>query len=231
MPPVFLQDLTNGTFSNSEQQDLFFVKHLVGQWSQTFEEECNLKLFGQRNGGRYVEHNLDGLLRGDYATRMTGHAAASRTRSARPTKSARWRTFRRFRRATNCLFKARRSRLGSQPITGRHRCGTRGNRQWSVGRLRLRLNFARAIRAKRLLAMRLFSTRSPTLGAVPRNHRARSVQRNLVRRHPRAGRSRQRPGDRTHQGWHAPLDRGRSRAWPSKSTFPTQRMAATWPFH
>jgi phage portal protein BeeE len=29
MPPVFLQDLTNGTFSNSEQQDLFFVKHLV----------------------------------------------------------------------------------------------------------------------------------------------------------------------------------------------------------
>jgi HK97 family phage portal protein len=76
MPPVFLQDLTNGTFSNSEQQDLFFVKHLVGQWSQAFEEECNLKLFGQRNGGRYVEHNLDGLLRGDYAARMTGHAAA-----------------------------------------------------------------------------------------------------------------------------------------------------------
>jgi HK97 family phage portal protein len=76
MPPVFLQDLTNGTFSNSEQQDLFFVKHLVGQWAQTFEEECNLKLFGQRNGGRYVEHNLDGLLRGDYAARMTGHAQA-----------------------------------------------------------------------------------------------------------------------------------------------------------
>jgi HK97 family phage portal protein len=76
MPPVFLQDLTNGTFSNSEQQDLFFVKHLVGQWAQTFEEECNLKLFGQRNGGRYVEHNLDGLLRGDYAARMTGHSAA-----------------------------------------------------------------------------------------------------------------------------------------------------------
>ena len=76
MPPVFLQDLTNGTFSNSEQQDLFFVKHLVGQWTQTFEEECNLKLFGQRNGGRYVEHNLDGLLRGDYQTRMQGHAQA-----------------------------------------------------------------------------------------------------------------------------------------------------------
>jgi HK97 family phage portal protein len=75
MPPVFLQDLTNGTFSNSEQQDLFFVKHLVGQWAQALEEEMNLKLFGQRNGGRYVEHNLDGLLRGDFKARADAVAA------------------------------------------------------------------------------------------------------------------------------------------------------------
>jgi HK97 family phage portal protein len=75
IPPTFLQDLTNGTFSNTEQQDLFFVKHLVGQWAQAFEEECNLKLFGQRNGGRYVEHNLDGLLRGDFKTRADAVAA------------------------------------------------------------------------------------------------------------------------------------------------------------
>src|ERR1700758_1736895 len=60
IPPVFLQDLTNGTFSNTEQQDLFFVKLLVGQWAQALEEEMNLKLFGQRNGGRYGEHNLGG---------------------------------------------------------------------------------------------------------------------------------------------------------------------------
>jgi phage portal protein BeeE len=39
LPPVFLQDLTNGTFSNTEQQDLFFVKHLVGQWAQNLEQE------------------------------------------------------------------------------------------------------------------------------------------------------------------------------------------------
>lgn len=75
IPPVFLQDLSNGTFSNTEQQDLFFVKHLVGQWADAFEEELNLKLFGQRNGGRYVEHNLDGLLRGDFVARMTALAA------------------------------------------------------------------------------------------------------------------------------------------------------------
>lgn len=72
IPPVFLQDLTHGTFSNSEQQDLHLVKHLIAQWVQAFEEELNLKLFGQRNGGRYVEHNLDGLMRGDFITRMNG---------------------------------------------------------------------------------------------------------------------------------------------------------------
>jgi HK97 family phage portal protein len=82
LPPVFLQDLTHGTFSNTEQQDLFFVKHLVGQWAEALEQELNLKLFGQRNGGRYVEHNLDGLLRGDFKTRMDGLAtSASRTPS------------------------------------------------------------------------------------------------------------------------------------------------------
>jgi HK97 family phage portal protein len=75
LPPVFLQDLTRATFSNSEQQDLHLVKHLVGQWAELFEQECNLKLFGQRNGGRYVEHNLDGLLRGDFKTRAEAVAS------------------------------------------------------------------------------------------------------------------------------------------------------------
>ena len=87
VPPVFLQDLTNGTFSNSEQQDLFFVKHLVGQWAQTFEEELNLKLFGQRNGGRFVEHNLDGLLRGDFKTRMEGLARGIQTAILTPNEA------------------------------------------------------------------------------------------------------------------------------------------------
>lgn len=87
IPPVFLQDLTNGTFSNSEQQDLFFVKHLVGQWAQTLEEELNLKMFGQRNGGRYCEHNLDGLLRGDFKTRMEGLSKAIQTAILTPNEA------------------------------------------------------------------------------------------------------------------------------------------------
>lgn len=76
LPPVFLQDLTRATFSNAEQQDLHLVKHLIGQWATALEGEMNLKLFGRMNNGRYVEHNLDGLLRGDFASRMTGYAQA-----------------------------------------------------------------------------------------------------------------------------------------------------------
>lgn len=76
LPPVFLQDLSHGTFSNTEQQDLHLVKHLLSQWVQALEEEMNLKLFGQRNGGRYVEHNMDGLLRGDFLSRMTAYSTS-----------------------------------------------------------------------------------------------------------------------------------------------------------
>ena len=74
IPPVFLQDLTRATFNNSEQQDLHLVKHLVGQWAQALEGEMNLKLFGRMNGARYVEHNLDGLMRGDFQSRIEGLA-------------------------------------------------------------------------------------------------------------------------------------------------------------
>ena len=75
LPPIFLQDLTHGTFSNTEQQDLHFVKHTVKRWVEQTEAELNLKLFG-RVSPYFVEFNLDGLMRGDLATRMQAHATA-----------------------------------------------------------------------------------------------------------------------------------------------------------
>lgn len=72
LPPVFLQDLTHGTFSNTEQQGAILVKHLISQWAEALEGEMNLKLFGRSGGNRYVEHTLDGLMRGDFAQRMEG---------------------------------------------------------------------------------------------------------------------------------------------------------------
>lgn len=74
LSPIFLQDLTHGTFSNTEQQDLHFVKHTLGSWIECFEQEVNLKLFGRGQSSQYVELKVDGLLRGDFKARMEGFA-------------------------------------------------------------------------------------------------------------------------------------------------------------
>jgi HK97 family phage portal protein len=74
IPPTFLQDLTHGTFSNTEQQDLHFTKHTIKRWIEQFEQEMNLKLFGRNSNSQFVEMNVDGLLRGDFKTRMDGYA-------------------------------------------------------------------------------------------------------------------------------------------------------------
>jgi len=75
LPPVFLQDLSNGTYSNTEQQDLHFVKHTLRRWIEQTEQEMNLKLFG-RESTREVRFNVDSLLRGDLKTRMEAHATS-----------------------------------------------------------------------------------------------------------------------------------------------------------
>ena len=84
IPPVFLQDLTHGTFSNTEQQDLHFVKHTLRQWLKAWEDEMNLKLFAPRNRSKFVEFNLDALMRGDFKTRMEGYARAIQTAQLTP---------------------------------------------------------------------------------------------------------------------------------------------------
>jgi HK97 family phage portal protein len=87
LPPVFLQDLSRGTFTNVEQQDLYLVKHLIGQWAQALEGEMNLKLFGRLNNNRYVEHNLDGLMRGDLKSRMEALARGVQTALITPNEA------------------------------------------------------------------------------------------------------------------------------------------------
>jgi HK97 family phage portal protein len=76
IPPTFLQDLTHGTFSNTEQQDLHFVKHRLRSLATQFEQELNLKLFGRMSNRLFVELAVDGLLRGDFKSRMEGLSKA-----------------------------------------------------------------------------------------------------------------------------------------------------------
>lgn len=74
LPPTFLQDLTNGTHSNAEQQDLHFVKHTLKRWTEQIEAELCLKLWGRFERKFYAEFDLDGVLRGDFKTRMEGYS-------------------------------------------------------------------------------------------------------------------------------------------------------------
>ena len=76
LPPVFIQDLSHGTMANTEQQDLQVGKHTLQRWINQFEQELNAKLFGRSNNRTYVKLNVDGLLRGDFKTRMDGYAKA-----------------------------------------------------------------------------------------------------------------------------------------------------------
>lgn len=87
IPPVFIGDLTHGTFSNSEQQDLHLVKHLIAQWSKALEEELNLKLFVAHNNRRYVEHSLDAMMRGDFKSRIEGMARGVQTALLTPNEA------------------------------------------------------------------------------------------------------------------------------------------------
>lgn len=75
LPPVFLHDLSTGTYSNTEQQDIHLVKHTVSHWAGKIEAQLNLKLFGRRSK-RWCEFDLDGLQRGDFVSRMGGLSQA-----------------------------------------------------------------------------------------------------------------------------------------------------------
>lgn len=117
LPPNFLQDLSHGTFSNVEQQDLHFVKHTIKRWVEQVEQELNLKLFGRAGNDHYVEFNLDGLLRGDFKTRMEGYAQAIQNGVLKPNEARRQENRPDDPQGDVLLIQGATVPLGSQPVT------------------------------------------------------------------------------------------------------------------
>lgn len=77
VPPHMIGDLEHSTFSNIEQQSLEFVKYTLEPWLLRWEQSMSRALFSQGEKSRYFfKFNVDGLLRGDYASRMNGYATA-----------------------------------------------------------------------------------------------------------------------------------------------------------
>ena len=77
IPPHMIGDLEKSSFSNIEQQSLEFVKYTLDPWVVRWEQSIQRTLFTADEKKTYfVKFNVEGLLRGDYASRMNGYATA-----------------------------------------------------------------------------------------------------------------------------------------------------------
>ena len=75
VPPHMVGDLEKSSFSNIEQQSLEFVKYTLDPWVIRWEQSIQRSLLSRDEKAAYfVKFNLEGLLRGDYQSRMNGYA-------------------------------------------------------------------------------------------------------------------------------------------------------------
>ena len=75
VPPHMVQDLEHATFSNIEHQSIDFVVHTLTPWMVRFEQAIVKDLLLPEEQDTYFpKFNVDGLLRGDYQSRMQGYA-------------------------------------------------------------------------------------------------------------------------------------------------------------
>ena len=77
VPPHMVGDLEKSSFSNIEQQSLDFMMYTLNPWIVRWEQAMQQALLLPAEKGRLsFRFNVDGLLRGDYQSRMNGYAVA-----------------------------------------------------------------------------------------------------------------------------------------------------------
>ena len=75
VPPHMVQSLEHATFSNIEHQSIDYVVHTLTPWLVRFEQAIIKDLLLPDEQDEYFpKFNVDGLLRGDYQSRMQGYA-------------------------------------------------------------------------------------------------------------------------------------------------------------
>lgn len=75
IPPHMVGDLEKSSFSNIEQQSLEFVKYTLDPWVIRWEQSIQRALLSSADKSSYfIKFNVDGLLRGDYQSRMSGYS-------------------------------------------------------------------------------------------------------------------------------------------------------------
>jgi len=75
VPPHMVGDLEKSSFSNIEQQSLEFVKYTIDPWVVRWEQSLQQSLIlPSEKSAVFIRFNLDGLMRGDYQSRMQGYS-------------------------------------------------------------------------------------------------------------------------------------------------------------
>lgn len=77
VPPHMVGDLEKSSFSNIEQQSLEFAKYTLDPWVVRWEQSLQQSLIlPSEKSSMFIKFNVDGLLRGDYQSRMNGYAVS-----------------------------------------------------------------------------------------------------------------------------------------------------------
>jgi HK97 family phage portal protein len=75
VPPHLVASLDRATFSNIENQSIEFVVYTLDSWLVRWEMAIKKALFTKEEKKKYfVKFNTSALMRGDYASRMSGYA-------------------------------------------------------------------------------------------------------------------------------------------------------------
>lgn len=90
VPPHMVQDLKRATFSNIEHQSIDFVVHTLDPWLVRIEKAIVKDLLVEEEKDAYFpKFNVDGLLRGDYKSRMDGYSVGISTGIISPNEARR----------------------------------------------------------------------------------------------------------------------------------------------
>ena len=75
VPPHMIADLEKSSFNNIEQQSHDFVTNTIRPWLVRIEQSIFQQLLNESEQEKYfAKFNVDGLLRGDFQSRMNGYA-------------------------------------------------------------------------------------------------------------------------------------------------------------
>ena len=75
LPPNKLKDLSKTSYNSLEQMEISFVVDTLRPWLVRWEQQLNRKLIRPKDRRSYFfEHNVDGMLRGDQASRYTAYS-------------------------------------------------------------------------------------------------------------------------------------------------------------